>query len=1823
MKNLILSNGRRMLAVLMSAIMLAGIFVSMPFTASAAGGEYVEITARERQAIADYALDLCLNPAMKRSLSLDGGDCTSFTSTALLAGGISYDKTSSMKWHYYDASNSSNWNGTSGLNNYIIGHLTDVGSGLALERIYSGSHTGLNVSVIPGDIVYFTGHHMAIVVVGGSSSSTIVTANHSRNTIMRLDSWTNAYSPVPSIAVYRIVGYHNQTLSGSQAPITPAPYKKGSMLLRTDETVSMTLDSGLSFGSSIPKLIAVQTYEDLRNPTGVGYCTDFNRSYNGEGAMNPAGAETNPRVVKAISYGYNNTTQTVASVNTALGLSGGNALQNVAECEYVTQMAVWYALGDITRSGSQLKYGSHNIYTIDNSPYANTREYFGVASPMRDAATAAASQRVYNAVLKMADIIDSSAPAPSSTPPTITVNPPSPNKCVYNASQDAFFAGPYTVTSSSATSQFTVDLRNNSVGATVVNTSYATQSTFSWGSQFYVKVPKTAGISDLTVRASAQYQTAPALERFTPVSSSSAQGAIVPKSTPAEDIARAETNLHIETFGKISVHKVTNKSENLQGVTFGVFSNPACTTYVKDPINNRDVKMVSDSAGNATSVDLLPSTVYVKEIDMTAEQHLVLNMNPTVYQIAVAAGVTTPINAQAGTVVNDYKTITLQIQKENARPDMMTYSLKGAVFEIRNTTTNQKWTVTTNESGFAEQKDIPLGLIECEEKTAPYGFEVNKTVQKYDLRKGEKGVDIILQRCVFPEEPQTATVKITKYDAETNTRPQGNSQLTNAQFSILAKTDVTYLDGTVKYKKDTVIQTLNCGPSSTSVTSMELPVGFDYYIREDEPPVGMTPLGHNIDFTLEYKGQEVKTYLYDASVKNIVIKGQIEIFKLMEGNPGNETTLNGENGAKFQVWLKSAGSYGAALSTEKDLITTANNPVNGLAGWAKTKLLPYGVYVVHQVQPENDTEPIPDFEVFINTNLKSYPFYKWNGPVVAFVQMAKLDADSKQVIPLPNTAFKLWDYQTNDWYSVRTTYPSVIWHDTFYTDSTGTVTLPEPLRPGRFRWVETSAPYAYVNPIAIDPDYKGLDFVVDQNMQVVDGSYMIKDNIPIFLFEHEDVAQKARIGVDKFGDQFSSVRITQSDFGSVTSPVFTRQRLAGCQFIIRAKTDIYTPDGTLRYKAGQTVDTLISSATQTVYSKLLYLGDFEVLEVSSVSGFIKEDGARDVSLVYRGEMIVSFDVIETFDNERGQVKLELEKLMAALPGSGEKPFNKVKYGLYSNQDFTDYLGNVRISKGTLMEIISLDDMGKYSSQKAMIWGDYAVRELATSDLHQLDTNEYSVAIQPDNPTQKVKTISIKKPDGKLLTNDLIKGRVKIDKIGLQFVGVEESGSEFGKLYTPIFEERPLDRAEFDIISKNDIFLADGTKVVSAGEVVDHLVTSGGKAESKPLYLGYYICVETKVDGMVLDATPHEISLDETNFNGEIVLDLLDITNARQKVSIELNKTAEIPAGADEDYDPYSFIRFGLFAREDITDQNDEIVIPKDGLVAVISVDSEGKGLLDGYLPYSDFYAKEIQTSPLHQLLETEFDFSAQFRGSDIEVVDIKINDGEIIVNELKRAKIKVIKVDNETLVPLENVTFMVVDPDGNTVCEIITGPDGIAETDWLLVSDKPYSVIEKSTLNNYVLNETPYEIILTEHEKVYELELGNQRIRGKIKVFKTDGSTNTPLEGVVFEVRDADGNFITTITSGADGVAITDYLEYGKYRIFEKSTLSNYILDETVHEIEITEHEKVYELALKNNKIPEIPKTGDDSNPALWLGLMAASMGAVVLTLCLRKRKTK
>ena len=74
--------------------------------------------------------------------------------------------------------------------------------------------------------------------------------------------------------------------------------------------------------------------------------------------------------------------------------------------------------------------------------------------------------------------------------------------------------------------------------------------------------------------------------------------------------------------------------------------------------------------------------------------------------------------------------------------------------------------------------------------------------------------------------------------------------------------------------------------------------------------------------------------------------------------------LADEQGAEFDVYLKSVGSYDAAKETERDHITT------GADGMATTKDLPYGTYVVHQTKGGNGRQLVEDFDVVISEDGK-------------------------------------------------------------------------------------------------------------------------------------------------------------------------------------------------------------------------------------------------------------------------------------------------------------------------------------------------------------------------------------------------------------------------------------------------------------------------------------------------------------------------------------------------------------------------------------------------------------------------------------------------------------------------------------------------------------------------------------------------------------------------------------------------------------------------------------------------------------------------------------
>ena len=193
------------------------------------------------------------------------------------------------------------------------------------------------------------------------------------------------------------------------------------------------------------------------------------------------------------------------------------------------------------------------------------------------------------------------------------------------------------------------------------------------------------------------------------------------------------------------------------------------------------------------------------------------------------------------------------------------------------------------------------------------------------------------------------TATITKRDSSTGTA-QGDASLAGAVYGVYRGNDL--ID---QYTTD----------SRGQFVTKEYICGDNWSIREISPSSG-----YLIDSTVYPVGAEPGNYSLEhnkieITVKEQVIKGKVQIHKQYE-------VLNGppadESGAEFQVYLKSAGSYAAAKEAERDTITT------NAAGYATTKDMPCGTYIVHQSQGGAGRETVDDFEVVVAENGKTYSY---------------------------------------------------------------------------------------------------------------------------------------------------------------------------------------------------------------------------------------------------------------------------------------------------------------------------------------------------------------------------------------------------------------------------------------------------------------------------------------------------------------------------------------------------------------------------------------------------------------------------------------------------------------------------------------------------------------------------------------------------------------------------------------------------------------------------------------------------------------------------------
>ncbi len=577
-------------------------------------------------------------------------------------------------------------------------------------------------------------------------------------------------------------------------------------------------------------------------------------------------------------------------------------------------------------------------------------------------------------------------------------------------------------------------------------------------------------------------------------------------------------------------------------------------------------------------------------------------------------------------------------------------------------------------------------------------------------------------------------VKVVKTDIEEGTA-QGDASLAGAKYGL--------------FKGDELIDTYVTDSNASFTT--------DYYVCDTDWTLKelASSEGYLLDSTVYEVGADPKLYTVEYNttnnqVKEQVIKGNIAIIK--HTDDGSTQIETPEKGAEFQIYLKSAGSFVNADEDERDTIVCDED------GFASSKLLPYGVYTVHQTKGWDGREKIADFDVFINEDSKTYKFLINNSNFESYVKVVKLDAESGKQIPYAGAGFEIYDSEGHR-VSMQFTYPEVTEIHTFYTNSEGYLITPETLPYGEYTLVEVEAPYEYVL------DSTPIPFTISQENSSTD------TGVTVVKVKAQDMPQKGVIEIGKTGEVFASVGMlgggyvdenrNEVTFPVTYQPLYETQGLPGTVFQIYAAEDIVTGDGTLRAYQGELVDEITTDETGYAKSKELYLGKYTVVEKTASNGFYNSNEQHDVELTYAGQTVSVTSTKLNLFNERQKVTVSLSKELEQDETFGigmNDEIQNVQFGIFADEDITAADSSV-IPQDALIAYANCDENGNITFNCDLPIGfKWYVKEIATDEHYVLSDEKY--AFNTEYQGQEVQTIEITVNDGEPIENELIYGTVK-------------------------------------------------------------------------------------------------------------------------------------------------------------------------------------------------------------------------------------------------------------------------------------------------------------------------------------------------------------------------------------------------------------------------------------------------------------------------------
>ena len=1117
----------------------------------------------------------------------------------------------------------------------------------------------------------------------------------------------------------------------------------------------------------------------------------------------------------------------------------------------------------------------------------------------------------------------------------------------------------------------------------------------------------------------------------------------------------------------------------------------------------------------------------------------------------------------------------LKIIKE----DSYGYKLKGAEFLVSGN--GLEYTVITDDNGEGNLYNIPVG-----EYTITEIKSTSSTVNPEEGRVVEVTISANKTETYIRENPYPkGSLKFVKYDAVNRGDTKGDATLEGAVYHLCAAEEIKEGKTTI-YRKDEVIKELVTDKNGETETVTNLPVG-KYYYKEIKPSEGFNINPDIIYTSIEYEDQytPIIAEQYNEAPEEPITSNLYITKKLAETDYDPEINLAG---AKFKVTLKSDNSQ----------VYYSN--VSGEDGVCQVKDIPYGTYIIEEIQTPDEAYTAEPFEVKFEEDGKTY-YYTVKDPSKPMkIEVEKVLLDElvgKTDAKVSGAYFTVYtDENATEVYKDKNGNPVIIGP----TDNTG-YAISGTMRTGTYYLKETTFPEG------INPDAK----VPGENIT-------FRDKIYVASYDNKD--QESGIVTVSINDivnisNLGRVRVMKYE----NNPDSTEESPAAGAVL---RLTLNSSDGQVYYDATVNQYGYAEFRNEDLAEYDPYTipyGKYTITEVKEGEDnnhthfFIQAENVEIVNEKDVEDRIVSDEPITP--NIR-IVKKDLET-QESIPLAGAK----FKFWNVENEE---WVTQMITPSGKYIDEFETNEEGYFITPYGFQPGTYVIYETQApegyyledslripedeKDLGNTEVSGYKVVVDKvatgiaDDTTYPeggyvngMLVIEIPMYDPPLKVDLYLskKGEKLTDAISATATyKINDSGEEVSEeKYTPVYEEVGLEGVGYKIYAAENIYKPNGDIRVAIGtEVADITTNEEGLAVAKDLYPGEYKIVEYKTpEGYLKDENIPNVILENKDQYVQNATVKKELSDVRQKLGLTFEKVFEdVKYAQAESSEPKAL--FGVYTKEIITNYKGEEVIPNNALMDLIWVDENGDVTSQIDLPEGTYYVKELYVSYPYGLSSKITDFTLEYNNnSDQEFVVVE---GEEYVNDYPKATLNLMKMSTATLgevtltgnvITTENLqekienlenlfNAMTQEEIENYIYEhnllALEGAEYTIYTDEactkplyekdeetgeykevvIRIGENGIYTLEDLPINAYWVKETKAPIGHKKSDDVVRLDFSNILNNANVyrilvddavtgEIKKTDIFTGEVVPNCVFEIKDENGKVIVRSTTDENGIA--------------------------------------------------------------------------------------